>query len=336
MRRRVAPTSNIPANWQSFLRVNDNKTELFQLLAESVTSDEIQGKEVYSTLGSMVVCAPNREDRSSIEPCSHEEADSRIVLHLCDAGTRGHQKIMVRTGDTDVVVIIVSALQNIPVTEVWISFGVGRHHRYIAAHEIAHAMGPCKARSLAMFHAFTGCDTTSFFAGRGKKTAWDTWAVFPEVTEAFWSLSEAPREISENAMILLERFVVLIYERTSNLCQVNEARRHLFSRKSRSIENIPPTQAALRQHALRATYQGGYIWGQVLQKDPELPSPSDWGWEKNDSWKPKWTTLGQAQDMCYELIHCNCKKACTGLCKCSKANLKCTALCHCEGKCFEC
>ena len=72
----------------------------------------------YTTLGSMVVWKPNREDRSSIEQGSHKEVDSQLVLLVCDAGTRGHQKIMVRTGDIYVVVIIVSSLQNTPVTEV--------------------------------------------------------------------------------------------------------------------------------------------------------------------------------------------------------------------------
>ena len=33
-RKRVQPTSSIPTNWQSFLGVDDNKSELFKLLAE--------------------------------------------------------------------------------------------------------------------------------------------------------------------------------------------------------------------------------------------------------------------------------------------------------------
>ena len=55
---------------------------------------------------------------------------------------------------------------------------------------------------------------------------------------------------------MLERFVVLMYDRTSQITEVNTQRQALFSRRGRSIENIPPTQAALRQHILRATYQG--------------------------------------------------------------------------------
>lgn len=157
------------------------------------------------------------------------------------------------------------------------------------------------------------------------------------MTDAFRLLAEAPASIPDNIFELLEHFVVLMYDKTCGLTKVNEARQHLFARRSRALENIPPTNAALQQHALRATYQGGHLWGQVLQKDPHLPSPKNWGWEQSadSSWKPKWTTIAQAQEACYELVHCNCRKACKGLCKCYKASLQCTALCRCEGNCYQ-
>jgi hypothetical protein len=43
-RRRVLPVSNIPKNWKGFLRVNDNKTELFHLLANQLHSVHVEGK----------------------------------------------------------------------------------------------------------------------------------------------------------------------------------------------------------------------------------------------------------------------------------------------------
>ena len=83
--------------------------------------------------------------------------------------------------------------------------------------------------------------------------------------------------INESAMSLLERFVVLIYNRTSDLVSVNDARRWLFTQKSRLLENIPPTQAALKQHIKRTSYQA-YYWNEALTLHPNLPSPADWGW----------------------------------------------------------
>lgn len=118
--------------------------------------------------------------------------------------------------------------------------------------------------------------------------------------------------------------------------QVNECRRILFSKKNRGIEFIPPTQAALQQHLLRTLYQGGHVWGQSTTLQPMLPNPCDFGWRKeNDCMKPFWTTLPSAAVSCDELISCGCKTSCRGLCKCFRASLPCTALCGCDGDCFE-
>ena len=123
----------------------------------------------------------NYADVSSLAPCTHEEADTRIFLHVKDAVQHNHSKITIRTVDTDVVLAI-SAAQSLDVSELWVAFGVGKNFRFIAAHHIARALGPEKCIALPMFHAFTGCDTVSFFGGRGKKTAWDTWKAYHDAT----------------------------------------------------------------------------------------------------------------------------------------------------------
>ena len=75
-------------------------------------------------------------------------------------------------------------------------------------------MVPIICATLPVFHALTGCDTVSAFSGRGKKTAWNTWEVIPEVTEAFEDLLLMQQDMSEATLALLERFVVLLYDRT--------------------------------------------------------------------------------------------------------------------------
>ena len=60
--------------------------------------------------------------------------------------------------------------------------------------------------------------------------------------------------ISESAMAALERFVVLLYDRTSGILNVNESRKYLFTQKGR-LENLSPTLAALKQHMEQAIYQ---------------------------------------------------------------------------------
>ena len=158
----------------------------------------------------------------------------------------------------------------------WITFGLGKHVYNLAAHSIATSLGQDKASVIPMFHALTGCNTVSFFGGRGKKTAWDTWMVFPELTPVLRSLKKSsPANIADDSMDVIERFVVLLYNRTRSLTKVNEARQESFSKKSRNLHNIPPTRAALVQHTKRTVLQGRYVWGQTLLKQPVIPSPSD-------------------------------------------------------------
>ncbi len=103
----------------------------------------------------------------------------------------------------------------------WVAFGTGKHFRMIAAHRIYAAIGRDKCLALPMFHAFTGCDTVSCFAGRGKRTAWDTWSV----TGEFDALMRQPQQLDIDAsMGTLGRFVTLLYDKTSTRSNVNEAR----------------------------------------------------------------------------------------------------------------
>ena len=139
-----------------------------------------------------------------------------------------------------------------------------------------------------------------------------------------------------DAMPTLERFVVLMYDRTSNCLDVNSCRRELFVKKGRPMDALPPTSAALFQHSLRAAYQAGHVWKQALVKQQVLPSPENWGWMKEgDGYVPRWTTLQEASRAIRELVRCRCKpeKGCRGRCKCVKAELKCTELCLCNGDC---
>ena len=162
--------------------------------------------------------------------------------------------------------------------------------------------------------------------GRGKKTCWDVWNSFEPLTQCLLNISEAPTELQQSDFDIIQRYVVLLYSRTSDQHCVNEARRHLFVQGSRSFENIPPSEAALREHCKRGIHQGVFVWGSTLQQCPVLPSPVDWGWKVGDNgFLPVWTTQPDAFKAC--------KKGCRGLCKCRKYDLKCTELCSCQGGC---
>ena len=53
--------------------------------------------------------------------------------------------------------------------------------------------------------------------------------MFSGVTDAFEELLRLPSDVSEESMSLLERFVVLMYDRASNIREMNDARKQLFA-----------------------------------------------------------------------------------------------------------
>ena len=158
-------------------------------------------KEIVITDGIEVLVSPVR-DTTSLAPCLHEGADTRMLVHAADAASRGHKKMIVRTVDTDVVVLAVSVFEQLGIDELWLDFGVGKHRKYIGSHLVAQAIGRRKSKCLSFFNALTGCDTTFSFLGHGKRSAWETWVSFPEVSESFEQLCKAPERPSTACLAL--------------------------------------------------------------------------------------------------------------------------------------
>ena len=118
----------ISLNWESFLRLDDNKKELFQYLAAGVQSLRISDSDIISSL---------LYTRRDLAPCNDEEADTRIFVHARDASVNGMKKILIRTVDTDVVILAIAFAKKLEVEELWVAFGVGKHLRYFPIHKIA-------------------------------------------------------------------------------------------------------------------------------------------------------------------------------------------------------
>ena len=336
-RKKVMPKTKTPRNWHSFLRVNENKTELFTLLGKELTKLDDQ-KLVISTAEQNVL-SNKPEDCTDLMPCTHEEADMRLYIHAADMSKKGFKKVMIRSVDSDIVVLAVSIYQEMEFEEMWVEYGVGKNKRFVSVHSIASSIGPFKCRALPLFHAITGCDTVSAFKHKGKKTAWDTWKVYPDLTPALLSLMDEPAVLddsSSNCFAIIERFVILMYNRTSEAFDINIARKELFANCGGQIDKIPPTKAALMQHLKRAVYQGSVCWGHAVNLNPVMPNPSTWGWvQRVGVWHPFWTELAEASAACREFLLCGCRQKCkASTCTCMKAGLKCTGNCKfCRGNC---
>ena len=57
----------------------------------------------------------------------------------------------------------------------------------------------------------------------------------------------------------IERFVVFMYNKTFACSNVNDASYNSFFTGSRSLENIPATQAALLEHIKISVFQASFI-----------------------------------------------------------------------------
>ena len=89
-RRRVQPDTETPGNWQAFLRIDDNKKELFAFLTQESMKIESEGK-IISTFSKLILLNSPTANTSRLSPCTHEEADrpTRLLLHAADAATDG-------------------------------------------------------------------------------------------------------------------------------------------------------------------------------------------------------------------------------------------------------
>jgi len=70
---------------------------------------------------------------NAVEECKHEEADTRILVHIKDAISKGAKNVLVRIVDTDVIVFLVGHFHELKSLQssllVWVAFGMGKSYR---------------------------------------------------------------------------------------------------------------------------------------------------------------------------------------------------------------
>lgn len=165
--------------WQKFLSISGNKTALANHLGEFISANGPAHTNVASSYKEVVISGAYADgtrvvtitsDGAKDEPgvaVSHEEADTRIVLHMIKAdelfGEDGHKgRIVIQTPDADV---LVNALHYFPqvsnTEELWLETGpsnkTSSKHRFIAMHEISQVQSPILPKILPAVHAITGC-----------------------------------------------------------------------------------------------------------------------------------------------------------------------------------
>ncbi|KAG7234990.1 hypothetical protein INR49_003472 [Caranx melampygus] len=94
------------------------------------------GKELFTTMLENCVSSPAGIDTDTLAPCTYEEADTRIFLHVAAATVTGHCQVIVCSSDSDVVVLAIAIFVALgeKIDELWIAFGVRRHFSLDVVH----------------------------------------------------------------------------------------------------------------------------------------------------------------------------------------------------------
>ena len=116
---------------------------MFNLLSHAVMKRSPKLKRAYGTTGNMYIA------NQLIQLCSHEEADTRLLLHACDEVLQGHVSILIL--DTDVIVIATSCFDHIGVSELFTMLCVGTSLKYVPIHEIVRSLWRTKSQVLSPF-----------------------------------------------------------------------------------------------------------------------------------------------------------------------------------------
>ena len=114
-RKHFNDETRIPGDFRSnFLTNSDNKNDLHIYLAEKFVERPIFQKQLVITYNdSILTNIENIIAEDEISNCDTEEADQRIIRHLINCAKNGFKKLFVSTGDTDVLILLMSVLPNI-------------------------------------------------------------------------------------------------------------------------------------------------------------------------------------------------------------------------------
>ena len=66
--------TSIPSNWETFLKLEQNKAKLFHFLTERIGSVGTEGKQLCTTVENNFVCTAHINNVHDLAPCDHEES----------------------------------------------------------------------------------------------------------------------------------------------------------------------------------------------------------------------------------------------------------------------
>lgn len=159
----------LPSDWKAFLALPENKADLANFLSEEMMKYPFGGLEVFVAGGfkdERRVESTNPGTPVQHLAASHEEGDTRVVLHA----TRTDFPIkVIMARDTDITLLAVHHFDKMNCQAVWVMAGTESKRKHIPVHTIASTLTRVQRENILAFHALTGCDITSKSATISKK-----------------------------------------------------------------------------------------------------------------------------------------------------------------------
>ncbi|KAG0710452.1 hypothetical protein GWK47_022750 [Chionoecetes opilio] len=169
--KNIQPGHNIQ-QWRKLLGSSSNKASLIKFLVEEWKKpqhrEKLEGKELYVTCEQLCFKITKEQWEEAPElKSSQEEADTRLLLHALHAAESGYKSVIITAEDTDVMVLCLGMCHKIP-SHLFQKCGTKNRTRFLDITTLSRTLGGSVCDSLIGMHAFTGCDTVSAFAGRGR------------------------------------------------------------------------------------------------------------------------------------------------------------------------
>ena len=193
------PSTKVPRDWKKFLCNEENKRPLCSFLLDEwkkgKCAPQLQGKHLVFVNERKCISLKSIDGKNVVTEeveklcSSHEEADTRMMLHCNDVAANSPESsvILVRSPDTNVFILLLRFVRHINQT-VLFDTGTGDKRRLVNVQAVAKDLGDEINLALVALHAFTGCNMTSAFVRRGKVKPLTLLKKHPEFLPTFHAL----------------------------------------------------------------------------------------------------------------------------------------------------
>ena len=158
--------TNIPKDFQgNFLRHNRNKVALNSFLTGKLFTHDFDCAIVFISVNSEVKCNSTNVSEEVLHiGYTQEEADTKIIVHVKHCLLNGFRNIVVKTVDTNVVILLLAHLFLLDSPyKIEVDFNFGKDRWFYKINDICSRITPKQQLALLFFFTYTGCDITSCF-----------------------------------------------------------------------------------------------------------------------------------------------------------------------------